>query len=94
VTLNLPAEPFYECLKLMFVACVMVSYPLQFFVPMERIEKFITRKCAEEKHIRNVGFYNLFPNSINIATLVYLGLYGQILHGFADLCHRRNGILL
>ncbi|KAI1721313.1 transmembrane amino acid transporter protein [Ditylenchus destructor] len=40
----------------MFVLCVMVSYPLQFFVPMERIEKFITRKCAVEKHIRNVYF--------------------------------------
>lgn len=46
----------YEMLKLMFVACVMVSYPLQFFVPMERIEKFITRKCAVEKQIRNVYF--------------------------------------
>ncbi|KAI1729261.1 transmembrane amino acid transporter protein domain-containing protein [Ditylenchus destructor] len=56
VTLNLPQEPFFEALKIMFVLCVMVSYPLQFFVPMERIEKFITRKCAVEKHIRNVYF--------------------------------------
>uniref|UniRef100_A0A915D5L6 Amino acid transporter transmembrane domain-containing protein n=1 Tax=Ditylenchus dipsaci TaxID=166011 RepID=A0A915D5L6_9BILA len=56
VTLNLPPQPFYEMLKLMFVACVMVSYPLQFFVPMERIEKFITRKCAVEKQMRNVYF--------------------------------------
>lgn len=34
----------------MFVLCVIVSYPLQFFVPMERIEKFITRKCLPEHH--------------------------------------------
>lgn len=24
--------------------CVMVSYPLQFFIPMERVEKWVTRK--------------------------------------------------
>lgn len=35
----------------MFVLCVMVSYPLQFFVPMERVEKYITRKCPQEKQI-------------------------------------------
>ncbi|KAL3090188.1 hypothetical protein niasHS_006640 [Heterodera schachtii] len=52
VTLNLPAEPFYECLKLMFVFCVLISYPVQFFVPMERVEKFITRKCAPEKQTK------------------------------------------
>lgn len=38
----------------MFVLCVMVSYPLQLFVPMERIQKFITRKCLPENHIRNI----------------------------------------
>lgn len=34
----------------MFVLCVLVSYPIQFFVPLERVEKFITRKCPIEKH--------------------------------------------
>ncbi|VDM59459.1 unnamed protein product [Angiostrongylus costaricensis] len=43
-TLNLPMTPFYQVIKLMFVACIMVSYPLQFYVPMERVEKWITRK--------------------------------------------------
>ncbi|PAV83049.1 hypothetical protein WR25_02583 [Diploscapter pachys] len=43
-TLNLPPTPFYQTIKLMFVACIMVSYPLQFYVPMERVEKWVTRK--------------------------------------------------
>ncbi|MFH4976568.1 hypothetical protein AB6A40_003277 [Gnathostoma spinigerum] len=51
VTLNLPQEPFYQLIKLSFVVCVMVSYPLQFFVPMERIEKWIMRKIVVEKQI-------------------------------------------
>ncbi|KAI6241629.1 Aa-trans domain-containing protein [Aphelenchoides fujianensis] len=52
VTLNLPDELFYQVLKLMFVLCVLVSYPIQFFVPLERVEKFITRKCPPEKHVQ------------------------------------------
>lgn len=34
----------------MFVLCVLVSYPIQFFVPIERVEKWITRKCDPAKH--------------------------------------------
>uniref|UniRef100_A0A914WMU9 Amino acid transporter transmembrane domain-containing protein n=1 Tax=Plectus sambesii TaxID=2011161 RepID=A0A914WMU9_9BILA len=49
VTLNLPSTAFYQTVKLMFVVCVMVSYPLQFYVPLERIEKFISRKAAPAK---------------------------------------------
>lgn len=48
-TLNLPMTPFYQTIKLMFVACIMISYPLQFYVPMERIEKWITRKIPVDK---------------------------------------------
>lgn len=33
----------------MFVGCILVSYPLQFYVPMERIEKWISRKIVPEK---------------------------------------------
>ncbi|KAI6224790.1 Aa-trans domain-containing protein [Aphelenchoides besseyi] len=50
VTLNLPEDPFYQIIKIMFVLCVLISYPIQFFVPLERVEKWITRKCAPEKH--------------------------------------------
>ncbi|RCN52762.1 transmembrane amino acid transporter protein [Ancylostoma caninum] len=48
-TLNLPMTPFYQTIKLMFVGCIMISYPLQFYVPMERVEKWITRKIPVEK---------------------------------------------
>lgn len=41
-------------LKIMFVLCVMVSYPLQFYVPMERIEKYITRKCPVDKQVKYI----------------------------------------
>lgn len=50
VTLNLPDEPFYQMLNIMFVLCILVCYAIQFFVPLERIEKFITRKCPTNKH--------------------------------------------
>ncbi|PIO65409.1 hypothetical protein TELCIR_12925 [Teladorsagia circumcincta] len=52
-TLNLPMTPFYQTIKLMFVACIMISYPLQFYVPMERVEKWITRKIP----VANQTFY-------------------------------------
>ncbi|KAK6053837.1 proton-coupled amino acid transporter 2 domain protein [Cooperia oncophora] len=49
LTLNLPQTNFYQVIKLMFVSCILVSYPLQFYVPMERIEKWIKRKVAIER---------------------------------------------
>ncbi|GMT19180.1 hypothetical protein PFISCL1PPCAC_10477 [Pristionchus fissidentatus] len=53
-TLNLPDTTFYQAIKLMFVGCIMISYPLQFYVPMERVEKWITRKIAQENQTRLV----------------------------------------
>ncbi|VDO19786.1 unnamed protein product [Heligmosomoides polygyrus] len=49
LTLNLPQTNFYQAIKIMFVACILVSYPLQFYVPMERVEKWIKRKVAVER---------------------------------------------
>ncbi|VDM56791.1 unnamed protein product [Angiostrongylus costaricensis] len=49
LTLNLPQTNFYQTIKLMFVACILVSYPLQFYVPMERVEKWIKRKVAVQR---------------------------------------------
>lgn len=49
LTLNLPQTPFYQAIKVMFVLCILVSYPLQFYVPMERVEKWIKRKVVETK---------------------------------------------
>ncbi|KAE9555009.1 hypothetical protein FO519_001755 [Halicephalobus sp. NKZ332] len=78
VTLNLPNEPFYQMLKIMFVLCVMVSYPLQFYVPMERIEKYITRKCPAEKHIKYIYIarFLIVLTTLAIAELVpHLALF-------------------
>jgi proton-coupled amino acid transporter len=62
VTLNLPNTVFYQLIKIMFVGCILgklvyfifychilVSYPLQFYVPIERIEKYISKKVPEER---------------------------------------------
>uniref|UniRef100_A0A7E4WA27 Aa_trans domain-containing protein n=1 Tax=Panagrellus redivivus TaxID=6233 RepID=A0A7E4WA27_PANRE len=78
VTLNLPNTLFYQLLKIMFVLCVMVSYPLQFYVPMERIEKYITRKAPAEKHIRYIyaARFGIVIATLCIAELVpHLALF-------------------
>ena len=36
-------------IKIMFVFCILVSFPLQFYVPMERVEKWISRKVKKER---------------------------------------------
>lgn len=63
VTLNLPDEPFYQGIKVLFVLCIMVSYPLQLYVPMERVEKWITRKIPVERQI----------------AFIYMARYGMVL---------------
>jgi proton-coupled amino acid transporter len=78
VTLNLPDEPFYQALKIMFVLCVMVSYPLQFYVPMERIEKYITRKCPVEKQVKYIyaSRFGMVCATLAVAELVpHLALF-------------------
>uniref|UniRef100_A0A914C5L7 Amino acid transporter transmembrane domain-containing protein n=1 Tax=Acrobeloides nanus TaxID=290746 RepID=A0A914C5L7_9BILA len=78
VTLNLPNEPFYQALKIMFVLCIMVSYPLQFYVPLERVEKFITRKCDPVNHVRYsyLARYSIILITCAIAELVpHLALF-------------------
>jgi proton-coupled amino acid transporter len=69
----------------MFVLCVLVSYPIQFFVPLERVEKFITRKCPIEKHtLYSYGArLALVLTTLVIAEVVpHLGLF--IVSGFLD----------
>lgn len=69
---------FYQMLKIMFVLCVMVSYPLQFYVPMERIEKYITRKCPVEKHVKYIysARFGIVIATLAIAELVpHLALF-------------------
>lgn len=40
ITLNLPAEPLYDAVRAMFTASILLSYPLQFYVPNEMIWKW------------------------------------------------------
>jgi len=78
VTLNLPATTFYQTIKIMFVGCILVSYPLQFYVPMERVEKWISRKIAEEKQNFCVYFlrYTLVLTTCIVAELIpHLALF-------------------
>ncbi|KAI3413595.1 hypothetical protein GPALN_011084 [Globodera pallida] len=69
----------------MFVFCVLISYPVQFYVPMERVEKFITRKCAPEKQTRLIyaARFSMVILTCAIAELiphlaVFISLVGSI----------------
>uniref|UniRef100_A0A0N5BWC5 Aa_trans domain-containing protein n=1 Tax=Strongyloides papillosus TaxID=174720 RepID=A0A0N5BWC5_STREA len=86
VTLNLPNTPFYQLIKLMFVCCIMVSYPLQFYVPMERVEKWITRKIAEEKQVMFIYIvrYSGVLTTLLVAELIpHLALFISLVGAFA-----------
>ncbi|KAI6235732.1 Aa-trans domain-containing protein [Aphelenchoides besseyi] len=86
VTLNMPDEPFYQILKIMFVLCILVSYPIQFFVPLERVEKFITRKCPTEKHTQYIyaARYSIVLLTLAIAELIpHLALFISLIGAIA-----------
>lgn len=86
VTLNLPNEPFYQIIKIMLVGCILVSYPLQFYVPMERVEKWISRKIAPEKQNFFVYFlrYSLVITTCLVAELIpHLALFISLVGAFA-----------
>ncbi|PIC40371.1 hypothetical protein B9Z55_011738 [Caenorhabditis nigoni] len=85
-TLNLPMTPFYQTIKLMFVACIMISYPLQFYVPMERIEKWITRKISADKQTFYIYFarYTGVLLTCAIAELIpHLALFISLIGAFS-----------
>ncbi|XP_076343746.1 proton-coupled amino acid transporter 2-like isoform X1 [Tachypleus tridentatus] len=44
ITLNLPPEPAYELVRLMFAIAVFLSYAIQFYVPLQFIWPFIRKK--------------------------------------------------
>jgi amino acid permease len=43
ITLNLPAEPLYDAVRAMFTLSILLSYPLQFYVPNEIIWEWAKR---------------------------------------------------
>ncbi|KAK5973107.1 Proton-coupled amino acid transporter 4 [Trichostrongylus colubriformis] len=78
LTLNLPQTNFYQVVKLMFVCCILVSYPLQFYVPLERIEKWIKRKIAierQEKLIYGVRLTGVLCTCLLAELIPHLALF-------------------
>ncbi|KAJ1346766.1 hypothetical protein KIN20_001665 [Parelaphostrongylus tenuis] len=85
-TLNLPMTPFYQTIKLMFVACIMVSYPLQFYVPMERVEKWITRKIPVSKqtlYIYGVRYLGVLFTCAVAELVPHLALFISLMGAFS-----------
>uniref|UniRef100_A0A915D8Y8 Amino acid transporter transmembrane domain-containing protein n=1 Tax=Ditylenchus dipsaci TaxID=166011 RepID=A0A915D8Y8_9BILA len=86
ITLNLPSTAFYQAIKIIFVGCILVSYPLQFYVPMERIEKWISRKIAPEKQNFLVYFlrYSMVIGTCLAAEAIpHLALFISLVGAFA-----------
>ncbi|VDK83444.1 unnamed protein product [Litomosoides sigmodontis] len=86
ITLNVPHEPMYQSIKLIFAICVMVSYPLQFFIPMERIEKWVTRKIPVENQVVYIYFarYGIVLLTCAVAELVpHLALFISLIGAFS-----------
>uniref|UniRef100_A0A0N5A1Q2 Aa_trans domain-containing protein n=1 Tax=Parastrongyloides trichosuri TaxID=131310 RepID=A0A0N5A1Q2_PARTI len=86
ITLNLPNELFYQGIKILFVLCILVSFPLQFYVPMERIEKWITRKISPEKQTMLVygARLSLVLFILSLAELIpHLALFISLVGSFA-----------
>ncbi|VDL86928.1 unnamed protein product [Nippostrongylus brasiliensis] len=85
-TLNLPMTPFYQTIKLMFVVCIMVSYPLQFYVPMERVEKWITRKIPVAKqtcYIYTVRYLGVLLTCAVAELIPHLALFISLIGAFS-----------
>uniref|UniRef100_A0A8R1Y2F6 Aa_trans domain-containing protein n=1 Tax=Onchocerca volvulus TaxID=6282 RepID=A0A8R1Y2F6_ONCVO len=86
VTLNVPHELMYQIIKLIFSMCVMVSYPLQFFIPMERIEKWVTRKIPVENQTMYIYFarYGIVLLTCAVAELIpHLALFISFIGAFS-----------
>ncbi|CAI5444639.1 unnamed protein product [Caenorhabditis angaria] len=85
-TLNLPMTPFYQAIKLMFVGCIMISYPLQFYVPMERIEKWITRKIPVHKqtaYIYGSRYFGVLLTCAIAELIPHLALFISLIGAFS-----------
>ncbi|KAM3723857.1 Proton-coupled amino acid transporter [Dirofilaria immitis] len=86
ITLNVPQELIYQSIKLIFSICVMVSYPLQFFIPIERIEKWVTRKIPIENQTVYIYFarYGIVLLTCAIAELIpHLALFISFIGAFS-----------
>ncbi|KAK0418287.1 hypothetical protein QR680_013477 [Steinernema hermaphroditum] len=86
ITLNMPNTVFYQTIKIMFVGCILVSYPLQFYVPMERVEKWISRKIHPDRQTFLLYFvrYSMVIFTCLLAELIpHLSLFISLVGAFA-----------
>ncbi|VDM46847.1 unnamed protein product [Toxocara canis] len=87
ITLNLPQTPFYQTIKIMFVGCILVSYPIQFYVPMERVEKWITRKIRPDRQqflIYFVRYCGVIMTCLMAELVPHLALFISLVGAFAS----------
>lgn len=57
ITLNLPAEPLYDAVRAMFTISILLSYPLQFYVPNEIIWEWSKRNLLRPQstwHLKDI----------------------------------------
>ncbi|TKR64500.1 hypothetical protein L596_025020 [Steinernema carpocapsae] len=66
VTLDLPTTPFFKTLNVILVICVYFTYPVQFHVPMERAEKWISRKMPQKHHAKLFYLARAFGVSLTL----------------------------
>lgn len=67
VTLNLPSEPLYECVRVMFMLAVFLSCPLQMLVSINFFWPSIERRLPVKWPKRNVLAVNLVYRSVLVA---------------------------
>lgn len=74
ITLNLPAAPQYECVRVFFTLSLFISYPLQMFVIREMVEPWVERKF--EKRAR---YYNYLATAILVGiTFISAGVIPKL----------------
>lgn len=61
ITVNLPKEILYDCVRLIFVSALLLTYPLQFYVPFEIIWNWVQNKVLAPKEEKSA---NLEENNL------------------------------
>lgn len=79
VTLNLPKEPLYESVRLIFMLAVFLSTPLQLLVIIDFFWTFIECRLPEKMATRNVTIINLLYRSFVVFICCKL-IVQQVVH--------------
>lgn len=91
VTLNLPAEPLYDCVRALFTASIFLSYPLQFYVPNQIIWNWAksnllkpasTSKTGSIPALRNIEV--VIPSAKVLSEKISTDLNGNLATNYND----------